>query len=132
MSLKIVRGRSKSGKSSFLLDDMNFGENSIYIVPEQFSFSAEKKLIDKFGVSGLGNPIVMSFMRLADIIIPKYAKESFVCDNSSFEMLVNYCANNLVSKELNEFRQKQSDVDKKDFEVLENSILRKIKDYKAN
>ncbi len=103
MSLKIVRGRSGSGKSKFLLDDMHLGENSIYIVPEQFSFSAEKKLVEKFGVSGLGNPQVLSFMRLADTIFEKYGAPRFISDSASFEMLVSYCTNNISSDRLRLF-----------------------------
>ncbi len=126
MSLKIIRGRSKSGKSAFMLEDMNFGENSIYIVPEQFSFSAEKKLIDKFGVSGLGNPQVVSFNRLADTIIPEFAGESFVSDNSSFEMLISYCANNLNSKDLRLF---DGLVKKSQFSETASSIIKTFRKY---
>ena len=103
MSLKIVRGRAGSGKSTFLLEDMHASENSIYIVPEQFSFSAEKKLVEKFGVSGLGNPVCLSFMRLADTIFTRYGAPEFISDNSSFEMLVSYCANNISAERLRLF-----------------------------
>lgn len=103
MSLKIVCGRAGSGKSTYMLDDMVENENAIYIVPEQFSFSAEKKIIEKFGAAGLGNPQVLSFMRLADLVFSKYGSPEFVSDNASYEMLVSYCANSIAPENLRLF-----------------------------
>ncbi len=103
MSLKIVCGRAGSGKSTYLLEDMLENENSIYIVPEQFSFSAEKKIIEKFGTVGLGNPQVLSFMRLADLVFTKYGAPEFVSDNASYEMLVSYCSNSILPENLRLF-----------------------------
>ena len=95
MSLKLIIGRGGSGKTTWLLNEMESDENALYIVPEQFTFSAEKKLINKFGVSGLGNPQALSFMRLSDIVFARYGAPEFISDNASFEMLVSYCANSL-------------------------------------
>lgn len=95
MSLKIISGRGGSGKTTYLLNNMPENENSIYIVPEQFSFSAEKKLIEKFGIVGLGTPVVLSFNRLADVVFEKYGAPEFLSDGASFEMLVSYCANSI-------------------------------------
>lgn len=92
MSLKIVLGRAGSGKSTFMLRDMEFCEDALYIVPDQFSFSAEKKITEKFGVSGLGNPEVLSFHRLAEKIIAKYGRgDRIISDKAAREMLVSYC-----------------------------------------
>ncbi len=63
--LKIITGRSSSGKTEEMLRLMKQSENAIYIVPEQYSFAAEKKITAAFGMSGMGNPIVYSFRRLA-------------------------------------------------------------------
>jgi len=95
MSLKIIKGRSGSGKSTYMLNDMPEDKDVLYIVPEQFSFSAEKKIIDKFGISGLGMPQVLSFMRLADMVFTTYGSPEFISDSASFEMLVSYCANSI-------------------------------------
>ncbi|MBQ3023414.1 MAG: exodeoxyribonuclease V subunit gamma [Clostridia bacterium] len=103
MSLKIICGRAGSGKSTYMLDDMLENENAIYIVPEQFSFSAEKKIIEKFGTAGLGNPQVLSFMRLADMVFSRYGSPEFVSDNASYEMLVSYCANSITPENLRLF-----------------------------
>lgn len=103
MSLKIICGRAGSGKSTYMLNDMVENENSIYIVPEQFSFSAEKRIIDKFGMAGLGNPQVLSFMRLADMVFSKYGAPEFISDNASYEMLVSYCSNSIMPEKLRLF-----------------------------
>ncbi len=119
MALKIICGRSGSGKTRYLLSDMPENENTIYIVPEQFSFSAEKMLIEKFGMVGLGNPNVLSFMRLADTVFNKYGAPEFIADKASFEMLVSYCANSVNPENLrlfdglvkkNELAQTASDI----------------------
>ena len=72
MSLKLICGRSGSGKSTYMLKEMEYDSKPIYIVPEQHSFSAEKKLIDVFGAVGLAGPQVLSFMRLADHVFSKH------------------------------------------------------------
>ena len=63
--LRIITGRSGSGKTEKLFSLMKSCENSIYIVPEQYSFAAEKKITQAFGMSGMGNPDVFSLRRLA-------------------------------------------------------------------
>ncbi len=103
MSLKIVCGRGGSGKSTYMLNDMPENKDVLYIVPEQFSFSAEKKIIDKFGIVGLGMPQVFSFMRLADTVFSKYGSPEFMADTASFEMLVSYCANSIKPDDLRLF-----------------------------
>lgn len=103
MSLKIIYGRSGSGKSHYMLSDMSSDSNSLYIIPEQFSFSAEKKIIDAFGSVGLGNPQVLSFMRLAELVFSKYGAPEFISDNASYEMLVSYLANSIKPEKLQLF-----------------------------
>ncbi len=62
--LRIVTGRSGSGKTEYLLRLMRDKQDAIYIVPEQYTFAAEKRLTEAFGVSGMGGPVVLSFGRL--------------------------------------------------------------------
>ncbi len=63
--LRIITGRSGSGKTQEMLQLMKKCENAIYIVPEQYSFAAEKLITNTFGMSGMGYPSVYSFRRLA-------------------------------------------------------------------
>ena len=69
MSFKIVYGRSGSGKSKYIYDEINKkikenNKNKIYIItPEQFSFTAEKKLMDN--KKSIINAEVITFNRMA-------------------------------------------------------------------
>lgn len=75
MGLRIIYGRAGSGKSRFCIDDIKdkWGKGSsvplILIVPEQFSFQAEKNMVKALGGLGLGGPEVLSFKRLARKIL---------------------------------------------------------------
>ena len=69
MSLRLICGRSGTGKSEFCLneviDKLN-NENKIYIItPEQFSYSVEKKLIEKTKFDAIINAEVLTFKRMA-------------------------------------------------------------------
>jgi len=71
MSLRIIYGRAGSGKSTYCLNEIKLsleqGETArhIIIVPEQFSFQAEKRLIKALGASGINGVEVLSFDRLS-------------------------------------------------------------------
>ena len=69
MGLRIVYGRSGSGKSEFIFNEINEKlknkeKNKIYIItPEQFSFTAEKKLME--GKKAVIDAEVLTFNRMA-------------------------------------------------------------------
>jgi ATP-dependent helicase/nuclease subunit B len=71
MSLRIIYGRSGSGKSTYCLNEIRSSlelqraVRHIIIVPEQFSFQAEKRLIKALGASGINGVEVLSFGRLS-------------------------------------------------------------------
>ncbi|OFI05459.1 ATP-dependent helicase/deoxyribonuclease subunit B [Clostridium acetireducens DSM 10703] len=71
MSLKFIYGRSGSGKSYYCLQDIKKKIESgvkhplILLVPEQFSFQAEKNLIHTVGDTGIPKAEVLSFKRMA-------------------------------------------------------------------
>ncbi len=69
MSLKIIYGKSGTGKSDFCfkeVSDLVKKENKIYIItPEQFSFTAEKKLMEAIGNEAVLNAEVITFNRMA-------------------------------------------------------------------
>ena len=70
MGLRFVIGRSRSGKTSFCLNEIKekqrLGKRLIYIVPEQYSLQAEKELVSVTG--GIVSAAVLSFRRLAENI----------------------------------------------------------------
>ncbi|HYE81356.1 MAG TPA: helicase-exonuclease AddAB subunit AddB [Clostridia bacterium] len=75
MSLRIIYGRAGSGKSTFCLNEIKSsleqgqGNRHIIIVPEQFSFQAEKRLIAALGASGINGVEVLSFGRLSHRVL---------------------------------------------------------------
>ena len=71
MSLRLIMGRAGSGKSWFVLEDIKKSLHSgikrprILLVPEQFSFQAEKELAEVMEGEGVLEVQVLSFRRLA-------------------------------------------------------------------
>lgn len=66
MSLRLILGRRGSGKTEFYMDEIvSLTSAPWIIVPEQYSFTAEKRLTGKAGVHGLGGAEIFSFKRLA-------------------------------------------------------------------
>jgi len=68
MSLRLVYGGAGSGKSTYCLAEIQkrieegFDRALILIVPEQFSFQAEKNLIKQLGEKALLKAQVLSFI----------------------------------------------------------------------
>ena len=71
MSLRLIYGGAGRGKSTFCLQDIESRSKEetekplVLLVPEQFSFQAEKNLIKVVGSTGITNVQVLSFNRLA-------------------------------------------------------------------
>ncbi len=71
VSLRFIYGGAGKGKSTFCLKDIGDRSKSVLekplvlLVPEQFSFQAEKNLIKVVGSTGIKNVQVLSFNRLA-------------------------------------------------------------------
>ena len=68
MGLQLVYGRSGTGKSEYCFQNAKefIETDKIYfITPEQFSFTAEKKLLDTLGTQSVINAEVLSFGRIA-------------------------------------------------------------------
>ena len=71
MSLRIIYGKSGSGKSTYIFNEIankiqNNTSRKIYIItPEQFSFTAEKKLLESVKTSAVISAEVLTFNRMA-------------------------------------------------------------------
>lgn len=71
MSMRLIYGRAGTGKSEYILNEVkeklnyNLAEKIYIIVPEQFSYATEKKLLEKLNQNASINAEVISFKRLA-------------------------------------------------------------------
>jgi ATP-dependent helicase/nuclease subunit B len=69
MGLRIIYGRAGSGKSKFIFDEVASlidKEKKIYIItPEQFSFTAERKLMEAINSNAVLNAEVITLSRMA-------------------------------------------------------------------
>ena len=69
MGLRLILGKSGTGKSQFCFEEAKrniYGDNKIYIItPEQFSFTAEKKLLNIMENDAVINAEVLTFKRMA-------------------------------------------------------------------
>ncbi|MGI6622842.1 MAG: hypothetical protein ACOX4T_06870, partial [Acetivibrionales bacterium] len=71
MGLRIVYGRAGSGKTYRFLNEIKeqiekgAANPLVFLVPEQFSFQAEKSLISAVGTGGIIKTEVLSFQRMA-------------------------------------------------------------------
>jgi len=73
MALNLIYGRAGSGKSTYLfkkIKNIIKDTKKIYIItPEQFSFTAEKKLLDEIDSGAVINAEVLTFSRMAYRVI---------------------------------------------------------------
>ena len=68
MALNVVYGKAGSGKSTYLFEYIksNLNKEKIYVItPEQFSFTAEKKLLEVVKDGAVVNAEVLTFNRMA-------------------------------------------------------------------
>lgn len=72
MGLKLIYGRAGSGKSRYCFDRIKENINNthpIYVItPEQFSFTAEQKLLETLNTKSVINAEVVTFNRMEDRI----------------------------------------------------------------
>ena len=111
MSLRLIYGRAGTGKSEFCFKDITnkiecvsqMGKNyptrtipnGIIITPEQFSFTAEKKLLDNLGKEAVIKAEVLTFMRMAYRVISEVGGVNEVnLSKSARAMLISHILKN--------------------------------------
>ena len=96
--MKLIYGRAGSGKSEYVLNEVaksiNDGNKKIYIItPEQFSFTTEKRLLEKIEKNhrcgATLNVEVISFERMAYRVINElFSNDKIKLENSSKAMII--------------------------------------------
>ena len=91
MKLKIIYGKAGSGKSTYLFNyikDIIKNPQKIYIItPEQFSFTAEKKLLEISGGACI-NAEVLTFSRMAYRVIKEIGNDLERIEDFGKSMLI--------------------------------------------
>ncbi|MBB6623805.1 helicase-exonuclease AddAB subunit AddB [Clostridium gasigenes] len=96
MSIRFVFGRAGSGKSQFCLNQIkkkleNDKNNKlILLVPEQYTFHTEKKLLEVVGESGLLRAEVLSFKRMASRVFNECGGRTLTRMNDSGKNMLIY------------------------------------------
>ncbi len=104
--LKFILGRSGFGKTQHIIKDIkrlinkDINQKIIYIVPEQYSFESEKKVLDALSEKKAQHIEVLSFSRLTDFVFRKIGKNinNLVDDgvkNIIMYQALNSCVDNL-------------------------------------
>ncbi len=111
--MKIIYGVSGTGKSEYIFDKIKKSTaKKIYIItPEQFSFTAEKKLVDKLESGATLNCEVLSFERMAYRVIKNLKQGNLKQIGKSGKAEIIYDAIAKNQKELKFLGKSQENVD---------------------
>ena len=95
MSIRFIFGRAGTGKSKFCLDQIrkkidNDDDNKlILLVPEQYTFQSEKKLLSEIGERALLRAEVLSFKRMANRVFDECGgRTNKIVSDSGKNMLI--------------------------------------------
>lgn len=134
MSLRLIYGRAGSGKSCFCYNDIkrnikNIDEKPlILIVPEQFSFQAQKDFLNIVGESGAFNAEVLDFKRMAFKALNELGGiTKNHMDESGKGMLINY----ILEKSKEEFNTFNMAAKQKGFVKVISSLISEFKRFKV-
>lgn len=103
MSLQLIYGRSGTGKSQYILDDIkekiNDNKKIYVIVPEQYSFSMEKRLLDTINTNSIINAEVLTLSRMATRVLAEVSGNNEIrLSKIGKAMIIYSCAQKLKSK----------------------------------
>lgn len=120
MELNIIKGRAGSGKSTYLFQKVKEiidQSSKIYIItPEQFSFTAEKKLLEELQRESAINAEVLTFSRMAYRVINENGKSLKNIEGFGKSMLIYDILDN-TKKELQFLGKNMQNI-----EIIERSI----------
>lgn len=122
--MKIIYGVSGTGKSEYIFNKIkNCDSEKIYIItPEQFSFTAERRLLDTLEEGATLKAEVLSFERMAYRVIKETMPEIKTIGKSSKAMII-YDAITANAKDLNFLGKSLENVD---------TIIKQITEFKKH
>lgn len=146
MALQLIYGRSGTGKSEYCFNEIKkqIDNEKIYIItPEQFSFTAEKKLLDTLATNSVINAEVLSFNRMAQRVVKETGTEKqhltkcaknmliySILSKNKFQFLSKPETNvNIAANAINEFKKHKIDLETiKNLETTDEYLRIKLAD----
>jgi len=115
MGLRLVYGKSGSGKSQYCFSEIAklIGkEKKIYIItPEQFSFTAEKKLMDEINTKAVINAEVITLSRMAHRVLQELGGNMHTQLTKCGKSMLIYSILNEYKKELKFLNKSDENID---------------------
>ncbi len=134
MSIKIIYGRAGSGKSQQCLEEIKLNylagnKKIILIVPEQFTFEAERALSGKLGLGGIIGAEVLSFRRLAHRVMNEVGGVTAPLIHPAGKCMIIYRILDKLKDELSIFSKS---ADSKGFVNTISTLITEMKRYEVN
>lgn len=127
MGLRFIYGTAGTGKSKFCFNEIKNNiknKEKIYIItPEQFSYSAEKKLLEEINTNASVNAEVISFNRIANRVFTEVGGANEVLISKSSKAMLIY---SILEKEKKNLKFLNSSDDNIDI------ILKEITEFKKH
>lgn len=127
MGLRFIYGTAGTGKSEFCFNEIKNNiknKEKIYIItPEQFSYSAEKKLLEEINTNASVNAEVISFNRIANRVFTEVGGANEVLISKSSKAMLIY---SILEKEKKNLKFLKSSDDNIDI------ILKEITEFKKH
>lgn len=127
MGLRFIYGTAGTGKSEFCFNEIKNNiknKEKIYIItPEQFSYSAEKKLLEEINTNASVNAEVISFNRIANRVFTEVGGANEVLISKSSKAMLIY---SILEKEKKKLKFLNSSDDNIDI------ILKEITEFKKH
>ncbi|MBL4935838.1 helicase-exonuclease AddAB subunit AddB [Clostridium sp. YIM B02515] len=113
MSLQFIFGRSGSGKSTYCLENIKDklsrseyrDKKLVYLVPEQFTFQADRNLVEVIGEKGIHRVQVLSFTRMAYVVFNEVGGITRLHMNSAGRNMLLYKIIEEVKEKLTAFNR---------------------------
>ena len=126
MGLRFIYGTAGTGKSEFCFNEIKNNiknKEKIYIItPEQFSYSAEKKLLEEINTNASVNAEVISFNRIANRVFTEVGGANEVLISKSSKVMLIY---SILEKEKKNLKFLNSSDDNIDIILKEITELKK-------
>ncbi len=127
MGLRFIYGTAGTGKSEFCFNEIKNNiknKEKIYIItPEQFSYSAEKKLLEEINTNASVNAEVISFNRIANRVFTEVGGANEVLISKSSKAMLIYSILEKEKKNLKFLNSSDDNID---------NILKEITEFKKH